>query len=137
MDYGWRDQGGVLKAMIDDSFIPNTGIPVNPKVVQTDYMNAIIAGAGPDVLLTIGGTEPVNYASRSCRRFNAIWFEKYTKDFILVLMNNINSMAEYAIPETQSFDVMFYRTDILGELVLICLILGKIIGMCKLSNKII
>lgn len=115
-----RDQSTILKAMIDDTFIPKTDIKVNVKLVEAGtLLNAVIAGTGPDVVLSVGQGEPVNYALR-----NAVEDLTQFSDYEEVLENFYKSAYEpfkfedgiYALPETQNFNVMFYRKDILKEL---------------------
>ena len=61
-----RDQAQVLKKMIDDSFVPETGVAVNLELVQPNVLlPATVAGRGPDVALSVGNGEPVNYATRN------------------------------------------------------------------------
>ncbi|MCR4896677.1 MAG: extracellular solute-binding protein [Lachnospiraceae bacterium] len=115
-----RDQGTILKAMVDDAFIPNTNIPVNVEIVDPGaVMNAVMAGRGPNVILSIGADQPVNYALR-----NAVEDLTQFPDYKEVLSHYSPSSYEqysldghiYAIPETQTFNVMFYRKDVLEEL---------------------
>ncbi|ONI46395.1 ABC transporter substrate-binding protein [Candidatus Epulonipiscioides gigas] len=115
-----RDQSTVVKNMIDDTFTPETGIKVNVKLVAAaTLMKAVIAGNGPDVVLTIGQGEPVNYALR-----NAVEDLSQFEDFEEIFSRFYPSAYEpfefeggmYAIPETQTFDVLFFRTDIMTEL---------------------
>lgn len=115
-----RDQGTILKAMVDDTFIPNTGIKVNVEIVDAGaLMNAVVAGRGPNVVLSIGADQPVNYALR-----NAVEDLSQFDDLREVLAAYTPSSYEqyrlgdsvYAIPETQTFNVMFYRKDVLEEL---------------------
>lgn len=115
-----RDQSTILKSMIDDTFIPDTNIKVNVKLVEAGtLLNAVIAGTGPDVVLTVGQGEPVNYALR-----NAVEDLTQFADYKEVLEDFFPSAYEpfkfedgiYALPETQNFNVMFYRKDILEEL---------------------
>lgn len=43
-----RDQSTVLKTMVDDTFTPSTGIPVNVMLVDPNaLLNAVVAGNGP------------------------------------------------------------------------------------------
>ncbi len=114
-----RDQSDVLKAMIDDTFTPQTGIKVNLKLVTQPLLNAVVAGRGPDVVLNAGRVLPVDYALRGavedltqfdgwdevCDNFHESAYAPYELDG-----------AYYGIPETQTFDVLFYREDILDEL---------------------
>lgn len=115
-----RDQGTILKSMIDDSFTTNTGIKVNVEIVAADaLLSAVVAGRGPNVVLSIGADQPVNYALR-----NAVEDLSQFTDCAQVLKSYSESSYEqyrlgdsiYAIPETQMFNVMFYRKDILEEL---------------------
>lgn len=115
-----RDQGSVLKNMIDNDFTSQSGIKVNLKLVDAaTLLNAVIAGKGPDVALSVGQGEPVNYALRGAAE-DLTQFEDYKEVF-----NNFYPSAYepyrfnggiYAVPETQTYDVMFYRKDILDEL---------------------
>lgn len=115
-----RDQGTILKSMVDDTFTPETGVKVNVEIVAPDaLLSAVVAGRGPNVVLSVGADQPVNYALRNAS-------EDLTQfaDFDEVIKSYTESSYEqyrlgdrvYAIPETQTFNVMFYRTDILKEL---------------------
>lgn len=114
-----RDQANMIKQLIDNDFTPNTGIAVNLKLVQGQLMNATAAGAGPCVVLQLGNSEPVNYAVRGAaydlRNFSD--FEKVASRFRVSAMKPYELEGGiYALPETQTFSVMFYRTDVLDEL---------------------
>ena len=51
--------------MIDDTFTPQTGIKVNLEIVAQDaLLSAVMAGRGPEVVLSVGADQPVNYALR-------------------------------------------------------------------------
>ncbi len=115
-----RDQSTILKAMIDDTFTPSTGIKVNVKLVTLDaVMPAVVAGTGPDAVLTIGSADPVNYALRGAAmdlsKFEG--FHELAAQFHpSTLVSFVFEDGVYALPETQYFHVMFYRTDIMEEL---------------------
>ncbi|MCR4788046.1 MAG: extracellular solute-binding protein [Lachnospiraceae bacterium] len=115
-----RDQGTILKAMIDDDFTPNTNIKVNVEIVDPSaLLNAVLAGRGPNVVLSVGADQPVNYALRKASEditqfegwedvlshYSASSYEQYRLDEHI-----------YGVPETQTFNVMFYRKDVLEEL---------------------
>lgn len=133
-----RDQANVIKALIDETFTPETNINVNVQLVDMNtLLQATLAGQGPDVALqAANGTNgtvatsstgttassndlPVNYGLRSAvvdltqfpdyedvvKRFRESAVEPFMYDGAL-----------YALPETQSFEMMFYRKDILNEL---------------------
>ena len=115
-----RDQGTILKSMVDDTFTPESGVKVNVEIVDpTALLNAVLAGRGPNVVLSVGADQPVNYALRGAAeditQFN---------DWEEVLSHYTPSSYEqygldghiYAIPETQTFNVMFYRKDVLEEM---------------------
>ena len=115
-----RDQSTVLKTMIDDTFTPETNIKVNVKLVEAGtLLNAVIAGTGPDVVLSVAQGEPVNYALR-----NAVEDITQFEDYEEILQPYHSSAYRaycfedgiYALPETQVYNVMFYRTAILAEL---------------------
>ena len=115
-----RDQGTILKSMIDDGFTPDTGVKVNVEIVDPGaLLSAVLAGRGPDVALSVGADQPVNYALRHASQ-DITEFPDYQE----VLSHYSPSSYEqysldghiYAVPEQQTFNVMFYRKDILEEL---------------------
>jgi len=117
-----RDQSTILKAMIDDTFTPLTGVRVNVKLVAADaVMPAVVAGTGPDIVLTVPQGDVVNYAVRGA----VVDISKYPgyQELIRELHSSVIVPFEYAggvygLPETQYFHVMFYRKDIMEELAL-------------------
>ena len=119
-----RDQSTVLKTMVDDTFTPKTGIKVNVKLVQADaILTAVVAGNGPDVVLTVDGWFAVNYAMRNAvedlTQFED--FEEVVKPFYKSALepltyNNGAHAGVYGLPETQLYSVIFYREDVLEEL---------------------
>jgi ABC-type glycerol-3-phosphate transport system substrate-binding protein len=115
-----RDQSTILKAMIDDTFTPASGIRVNVKLVSADaVMPAVVAGTGPDAALTVQQADPVNYAvRRAAADLSAMdGFDELSKQFddsVFVPFRYAGGV--YGLPETQYFHVMFYRKDIFGEL---------------------
>ena len=115
-----RDQGTILKSMIDDSFTPDTGVKVNVEIVDPGtLLNAVLAGRGPDVALSVGADQPVNYALRHAS-VDITQFPDYQE---VLSHYSPSSYAQYCldggvygVPEQQTFNVMFYRKDILEEL---------------------
>ncbi len=114
-----RDQAQIIKDMILDEFTPDTGIQINLNLVQTGFVEATLSGNGPDVALSIARGQPVNLASRGALAdlsqfadFNEVkqWFGA---DATVPYSYNGGT---YALPITQTFLMMFYRTDIFEEL---------------------
>lgn len=115
-----RDQAQVLKAMIDDTFTPESGIEVNLKLVNMDVLlPASLSGEGPDVAMQIGNNVPVNYGMRNAAA-DLTQFPDYEevasrfRDSALVPYTFNGSV--YALPEQQIFSMLFYRKDVLAEL---------------------
>ncbi|MDE7223102.1 MAG: extracellular solute-binding protein, partial [Acetatifactor sp.] len=90
------------------------------EIVAADaLLTAVVAGRGPDVVLSVGADQPVNYALR-----NAVEDITQFSDYQEVLANYTpSSYAQYsldghiyAVPETQTFNVLFYRKDVLEQL---------------------
>ena len=119
-----RDQSTVLKTMVDDTFTSETGIKVNVKLVLPDaILPAVVAGNGPDVVLSLSGWFAVNYAMRNAvedlTQFED--FDETVRPFSASILepltyNDSRHKGIYGLPETQNFPVLFYRTDIMEEL---------------------
>ena len=115
-----RDQGTIMKSLVDESFTPQTGIKVNVEVVAANaVLNAVMAGRGPNAVLSIGGDQPVNYALRGSA-VDLTQFEGFEEVFSNFTPSSYAQYsldgAVYGMPETQTFNVLFYRKDILEEL---------------------
>ncbi|UQZ37549.1 ABC transporter substrate-binding protein [Paenibacillus sp. PK3_47] len=115
-----RDQANTMKAMIDETFTSATGINVNLKLVNmSTLLPATLAGQGPDVAMQIGTDLPVNFAMRNAAadltRFpDFAEVESRFRESAMVPF--IYDGGAYALPETQTFNMLFYRKDILEEL---------------------
>src|SRR5574344_2679829 len=114
-----RDQAQILRNMITNDFTPNTGINVNLSLVQGTIIEATMAGRGPDIAINTSRGQPVNLACR-----NALYDLSKFSDFNDVAKRfHENALVPYqfaggtyALPLTQDFHMMFYRTDIFEEL---------------------
>ena len=115
-----RDQMQILKSLINDSFTPESNIPVSLQLVDHGtLMSATMSGTGPDVALNCTGSESVNYALRGAAYDLTGFddFEEFKRQFNEELFVPFYvGKSCYAIPETQSFNVLFYRTDVLQEI---------------------
>ncbi|MBD9280761.1 MAG: extracellular solute-binding protein [Clostridiales bacterium] len=114
-----RDQSTVLKTMVDDTFTPSTGIPVNVMLVDPNaLLNAVVAGNGPDVVISTDSWNPVNYALRHAVEdltqfddLQEVLDQFYPSAYAAFSFNG----GLYALPETQLCSILFYRSDILEE----------------------
>ena len=115
-----RDQANTLKRIIDADFMVQNSIEVDLKLVtNTSLLNAMIAGKGPDVALGVANADPVNYALRNALvdMSKMDGFEETAKQFYPSAIEPFSfNGGVYAMPETQNFPVMFYRTDVLEQL---------------------
>jgi len=115
-----RDQANVIKSMIDETFTPDTGIGVTFKLVDMGtLLPATVARQGPDIALTVGGNIPIDFATRGAVADISGFpgFEEVTQRFHPAAMTPFQFMGQtFALPETLSFPMMFYRKDILHEI---------------------
>lgn len=114
-----QDQTAVLNSIIEDSFTAKTGIKVQLEIVSASLINGILAGNFPDVSLHMSRTEPVNLGIRGAL-VDLTQFSDYNE-----VLGRFQKGAEtpyrygnalYALPDTQSFFLMYYRTDVLERL---------------------
>ncbi|MFA6936719.1 MAG: extracellular solute-binding protein [Treponema sp.] len=114
-----RDQAQILRNLITNDFTPKTGVKINLSLVQGTIIEATMAGRGPDIAINTSRGQPVNLACR-----NALYDLSTFSDFDEVTNRfRDNAMipyqfkgGTYALPLTQDFHMMFYRTDIFEEL---------------------
>lgn len=114
-----RDQIQVIKNLVVDQFTPQTGIDVTLSVVQTGFIEATLAGRGPDVAIGMARGQPINLACRnallpfdSYEGFEAMK-ERFADTALVPYQYNGQT---FGIPCTQTFFMMFYRKDILAEM---------------------
>ena len=119
-----RDQASVLKRLIVTQFTKKTGINVNLKITGvgggiSTLLLATVAGMGPDIAMSIGNAEPINYAARSAAKdiSGMEGFEETVKRFMPSAMVPFEyDGGFYALPETQTFMMTFYRKDVMQEM---------------------
>jgi ABC-type glycerol-3-phosphate transport system substrate-binding protein len=115
-----RDQANILKALIDETFTPIQNINVNVQLVDmSTLLQATLAGQGPDVAVQVGNDLPMNYGMRDAvvdlTRFSDLSeIKSYFRDSALVPYEFDDHT--FALPETETCLMMFYRKDILDEL---------------------
>lgn len=113
-----RDQAQVLSSLVERSFTPETGIEVNIQLTNASIVQATLSGNGPDAILQHSRSEPVNLAMRGVL-YDLTQFDDYEE-----VLERFQDGAEipyrykdglYALPDTQTFYMMFYRKDILAQ----------------------
>lgn len=114
-----RDQAQVVKEMTENEFMQEYNIPVSVNLVTGGVMEASLAGKGPDVALFLGGEFPVNLAARDMLADVSQYpdYDEVKSRFQENAMTPYEyNGGAYGLPISQTFPMMFYRTDILSEL---------------------
>ncbi len=139
-----RDQSTIMRSLISDSFTQKYNVAVDLKLVAGgSLLPATLSGTGPDVNLTVASATVINYAIRSavlpCNPAGYVDAEGDTEeerahkakcreifaDYDQFVAANFEDAATvplelygvaYGLPETESFSMMFYRSDILLQL---------------------
>jgi len=132
-----RDQAVILRQMINETFTPQTGIGVDLKLVDmTMLLPATVARQGPDIAVGIGdairggfgspavggtgGIElPMNFAFRGAVADISGFPEFYEVSQRFSEAAMVPFMYRdmvFALPETITFNMLFYRRDILDSL---------------------
>ncbi|CAM3609311.1 extracellular solute-binding protein [Marinicrinis lubricantis] len=120
VNYG-RDYVNVIQEMADQYFTPETGIQVKVDLLPDENLLVMsnAAGRAPDVALGITEGRPIELAVRGAAEdlsqypgFDEL-FEQYSPGSTLPYYY---ADGYYALPETQRFQVLFYRKDILQTL---------------------
>lgn len=114
-----RDQVQVLNYLAQSDFTQKTGIGVDIKMTNATLIQGILSGDGPDCYLHMSRTEPVNLAMRGalCDLTNFKGYNEVAKRFMpTAVIPYTYQGGIYALPDTQTFSVMFYRKDILNEI---------------------
>ncbi|WP_256865292.1 extracellular solute-binding protein [Paenibacillus sp. 32352] len=116
-----RDYVTQLQELSDETFTPETGIQVKVNLLPNAQLLVLANAAGiqPDIALGLTQDLPVDYAIR-----NSIYDISQFPDFKDLYKNYspgswlpfYYNKGYYAVPETQSFHVLYYRKDILSRL---------------------
>ncbi|MGN0492427.1 MAG: extracellular solute-binding protein [Acutalibacteraceae bacterium] len=115
-----RDQAQMISQLIDSDFTEKYNIGVSLNMVDTGstLIRAALAGKGPDIALMIAQKTPVELAARGA----LIELSDYITDDIFNSFHKSSwtpfyyDGGIYALPETQNFNVLFYRTDVFSQL---------------------
>ncbi len=116
-----RDQATVVRDMVENGFNKNNpDVQVSINLVQGAILEATLAGKGPDVALFLGGDFPIQCAARGLL-VNVKDFPDYEDTVSQQYTPTLPTLYRYnggiyGLPVSQTFPMMFYRTDILEEL---------------------
>lgn len=116
-----RDYVDQLQQLADESFTPETGIEVKVNLLPNPELLLMsnAAGVQPDVALGLTQDLPVNYAIRGSLvdlskldGFKKLYPQFSPGSWLPLYYNG----GYYGVPETQSFQVLYYRKDIFQRL---------------------
>ena len=124
-----RDQTMVLNSLINSSFVvQHPDINVTVRMTNASLLQGIMSGNGPDCSLSDSRTTPVNLAMRGAlvdlSRFDdydsLFYKEGQEFDCSAYFVPGADEPYKYnggvyALPSTQQFYMLFYRTDIFEE----------------------
>lgn len=115
-----RDQLDVIRRLINESFETETGVKVNLKLIGSDVvLPATATGNGPDAVIQIANSAPVNFAFRGAA-YDLTQFDDYEEVAArfseAALVSSEYEGGVYGLPDQMSYPVMFIRTDILKQL---------------------
>lgn len=118
--FSGRDQAQILRRQIGNNFTPQENISVNLQLVSTGaLLPAVLAKSGPDVCIGLTQEEPLNLALRNglADLSSMDGFDDVASRFAAPALEPFYFNGRYwALPETQTYAVLFYRTDILKEM---------------------
>lgn len=112
-----RDQANVIKNQIENSQLETK---VNLQLIPASViLPATLAGNGPDVVLNMPQATVIDFAIRGAitdlSKMNG--FQDQAKRFYPSALETVTyNGGVYGLPETENFNMMFYRNDILEEL---------------------
>ncbi|QHT63085.1 extracellular solute-binding protein [Paenibacillus lycopersici] len=123
-----KEWAEIMKEMAEEDFTPKTGIRINVNTLPAGQLNsgsvntlllAASSGRAPDVATGVDAHLPVEFAIRDAT-VDLSKFPDYaeiSKRFLPgALIPFQYNGGSYALPETQDFNVLVYRKDILKEL---------------------
>lgn len=115
-----REQAQIIQNMIDETFSPNTDIAVNLQLIPTDVvLRAALAGNGPDVVIGLSQATAQDFAMRGAtvKLSDYADYEEYVSRYSEgVLRSTKFGDDAYGIPEQVTFQMLFYREDVLEAL---------------------
>ncbi len=112
-----RDQAEIIRDLINNSFAKEHNAVVTLEI-SSALLNSVLAGISPDVVLDNGETTPMEFALRNAvadlREFDD--YEEVAKRFPAAALKPAEFGGKvYGLPQSFSFPMFFYRTDIFEE----------------------
>lgn len=114
-----RDHSQIVRELTESGFMAEYDIPVSINLVSGGIVESALSGKEPDCALFLGGEFPVNLASRGLITDISQYseFDSVSQRFQENALTHYQYQGKtYGLPLTQTFPMMFYRTDILSEL---------------------
>lgn len=114
-----RDQATVVNELVASEYNPEHKTQIGIRLVQGAILEATLADKGPEAALFIGGDFPVVCASRGLL-VNLKEMKGYN-EVAARFPENLTTLYQYedgvyGLPLTDSFPMLFYRTDVMEEL---------------------
>lgn len=113
-----RDQAQIVRELADESFAEQSGATIKIQVVSSGLLQSVLAGNSPDVVTDCAETLPLEYALRNATT-DLTRFDDFEEIFSRFTEASVKPAkfrdAVYGMPQTFSFLMMFYRTDIFEE----------------------
>ncbi len=116
-----RQYVDVMQMLTDSKFTPETGIKVKFSVLS-DESKLLLANASnqqPDIAMNLNAFLPYQYAIRdalvnfrSFPDYKEVFDRFYYQSYVQYIFED----GIYAVPETQNFQIMFYRKDVFDSL---------------------
>lgn len=115
-----RDQAQIIRNLVDGSYSPEHEKSIDLQLIPGGVLlPATLAGNGPDISLSNGQASVVDFAVRGALA-DLTQFDDFDKIAAQFEESAIKTASYdggvFGLPETQSFSVLFYRSDILEEL---------------------
>ncbi len=115
-----REQAQIIQNMIDETFTPRTGIRVKLQLIPMDVvLRAALAGNGPDVVIGLGQSTAQDFAMRGATvdLSQMDGYDAYVSRYSPgILRSTTYNGGAYGIPEQVTFQMFFYREDVMEEL---------------------
>ena len=115
-----REQAQIIQNMIDETFSPETNIPVKLQLIPADVvLRAALAGNGPDVVIGLSQATSQDFAMRGAivDLSQMDGFDEFVSKYGKGVMRTATYLdGVWGIPEQVTFQMLFYRQDVLDDL---------------------